>query len=266
MGKTNESINKKLNGKTLEEIRVIIETLNRAVCEAEKVEDRNKIENELDATIGYYNNAQKTRVYTECKRAKNPMAKAVEVFWVPQIRIKTSVDKKQEIPVIIRTVAEGKKAIDLLDFDKWADGIGADTKWKFSIQRFNRFMTTDVALGIGAEVDMDNFHMADAAKQIALGKTPMSKTQSIKTIQGIVDQMLGDYLNDPDYPKAFKVNQYDVRYIKEAYTSKDKKSIGGLNAANHKALTAIFMDIANRVLTGRIGYSLKQKEIKNPKK
>lgn len=263
MGKT---INEKLKGKSLEEIKAIIIALNEAVCKAEKVDERQEIESDLDETIGYYNNAQKTKVYAECQKAKNPMAKAVETFWIPTIRIKETVDKKAEIPIIVRTVVEGQKAIDLLDFDKKAGGIGADPNWRFAIQRFNRFMTVDVALGIGAEIDIDNFHMADAAKQISLGKTPMSKTQSIKTIQGIIDQMLGDYLNNPDYPKAFKVNQYDVRYIKEAYTKKDNKSIGGLNAANHKALTAIFMDIANRVLTGRVGYTLKQKEIKQPKK
>lgn len=261
MGKT---INEKLKGKTLEEIKAIIIALNEAVCKAGTVDKRNEIEDELDEHIGYYNNAQKTACYTKCKKAKYPMRKAVETFFYPTIRIKETVDKKAEIPVIVRTVVESEKAIDLLDFDKQCDLHG---EWKYSIQKFNRYMTADVAKGINDDLDLTNFHIAEAAKKIDMGKTPLSKRQVISTIQGIVNAMLGeDYKADPEYPKAFNVNQYDWRYLTEGYSRINNKTKGGLKASNHKALTFIFMNIAYRVLMGEKGYHLQQKEIKNPKK
>lgn len=240
----------------LEEIKAFAKELLDKAESAETVGERQTIEADLEETINYYTAVSKSNCYDAAKKSGNPMEYAVLHFFFPSIRVKETVDK--DTKVVLREIVDVEKPIDLVNMhSKISGGIGADSKWFGAIQKFNYHLTLRAADRVGAKVNSDAMILNDIARAIELGKNPCSNTQMLKTLQGIVDMMLGE---------GYKVTSHDVNYLVDCYANDNRKSKTSITLANHKTLAGYLKKICHRILTNSTGYDVVQKEIKEDKK
>ena len=222
---------------------------------AEDVKTRKEFDADIDTVITEYNKISKANCYKAAAESGDPLRYAVLQFSYPGLRVKETKDK--DTGAILREIADTAKSIDLGDLHKRCDGIGADKKWIYALERFNFYLTIRAAERVGAKVNSDAFVMNEISKEISLGKTPCSNTQLLKTLQTIVTMMLGG---------EYKATSHDVHYLVDCYANDSKKSKTAITLANHKTLRQYMKKICYRILTNGTGYDVEQKEIKEEKK
>lgn len=236
----------------LEEIKEIAKALLHDSLTAESLEKAKDFADDLAVVVEYYNRTSKDLFYAAAKASDDPMKYAILGFFYPGIKVKDEADNITK--TVTQVIADKEIAVDLGDLHSKIDGgIGADKNWIYSLQRFNFHLTVRAAERLGKKLDMDNFYMHEIAKQRDLGRNPCSNTQLLKTLQVIVDEMIG-----PDY----KATSHDVNYLVDVYATDSKKSKTAVSAANHKTLRNYMKKVCYRILTGGIGYDVEQREIK----
>lgn len=218
---------------------------------AESLDEKQGIEKDLEQAVNYFTAVSKGKCFDEAKNAENPMVFAIEKFFYPAIRIKVQRDK--ETGLITREIEDTEKNIDLGELHAKLGGIGADKQWINAVEKFNYHLTARAAQRVNAKVDMDKFRLKDKSKQFSLGANPCSNTQMLKTLQGIVEMMLGE---------GYKATSHDVNYLVDCYANDNKRSKTGVTLANHKTLRMYMKKVCYRILTGGKCYDVMQKEIK----
>lgn len=218
--------------------------------EAETIGGRAEADDVVDECIKTYTKISKTICYNAAVESGDPMKYAVREYFYPTIKVKTNVNK--EMGTITRTLEDASKPIDLIDLHKQKEGIGADTKWIYAMQRFNYLLTIRAADRLGTEVKKDCYQMHDIAREIDLGKNPTSDKNLLSTLQKIVNMMLGE---------GYEATKIDVNYLVDCYVTDNKKSKTQVNAANHKTLCNYLKKVCYRIIEGK-GYEVLQKEIK----
>ena len=237
--------------RNLEEIRALANEFLKKSDECEDIKEKALIEEDLDTIVKDYAAQSKAQTYAKIKAADNPMHAAILTFFYPVIKVAEK--KDAETGVVIRSIEDAQKSIDLGDLHKKIEGIGADENWIFMAEKFNFHLTKRAADRVGAKVNTDAFAMNDIAKQIELGKNPCSNNQMLKTLQGIVTAMLGE---------GYKATSHDVNYLVDCYANDNKKSKTSITAANHKTLRNYLKKVCYRILTDGRGYGVEQREIK----
>ena len=218
---------------------------------AETVKERKDIEEDLDTIIAEYAKISKAACYKAASESGDPLRYAVLEFFYPVIKVKETVNKDTD--TVIREIVDASKPIDLGDLHKRLEGIGADPKWIYACEKFNFYLTLRAAERVGAKVNSDAFALQEISKEISLGKTPCSNTQLLKTLQKLIDMMLGE---------GYKAVSHDVHYLVDCYANDNKKSKTGITLANHKTLRNYMKKICYRILTNGTGYDVEQREIK----
>ena len=239
----------------LEEIKALAEELLEKSESAETVDEKRTIEADLEETINYYTSVSKENCYNAARAVEKPMEYAVLTFFFPTIRVKETIDK--DTKAVIRNIVDSNKPIDLIDLNKKLNGIGVNKRWFSAIQKFNYHLTVRAANRVGATVNSDAMVMDDIARAFEMGKNPCSNTQMLKTLQGIINMMLGE-----DY----KATSHDVNYLVDCYATDNKRSKTAITLATHKALVGYIKKICYRILSNGTGYDVVQKEIKEDKK
>lgn len=238
----------------LAEIKALAEEQLTKCEECENVDDKKTLEADLDEIINYYTATSKAKTYAAAKESEDAMQYAITTFFFPVIKVKEQKDKDTD--VIIRSIVDAERPIDLGDLHKKIGGIGADKNWIYRAQKFNYHLTLRAANRVGAKVNSDAFAMHDIARQIDMGKNPCSNNQMLKTLQGIVTAMLGE---------GYKATSHDVNYLVDCYANDNKKSKTSITAANHKTLIGYLKKVCYRILTNGKGYGVDQREIKENK-
>ena len=93
--------------------------------------------------------------------------------------------------------------------------------------------------------------MSDIAKAIDMGKTPTSKTNMLKTLQSVVNAMIGE---------EYKVLSHDVAFLTSVYSRKNRKALT-VTCANHKYMRQYMAEICHRIVCG-LRYDVEYKQIK----
>lgn len=240
-------------------IRAIAEEWVKTINEASTIEERIEATGVVDDAISAYTTTSRTNCYNAAVASGDAMKYAIREFFYPSIKVKEEKvkdDQGNDTGVIVRSIVDAEKPIDLGDLHKKKGGIGADTKWIYALQKLNYLLTIRAADRVKAEIKKDCFYMDEIAKEIELGKTPTSNTALLKQLQTIVTMMLGE---------GYHAMSYDVNYLIDVYSNDNKKSKTGITAANHKTLRNYLKKVCYRILTNGKGYDLQQKEIKEGK-
>ena len=240
-------------------IKEIAEELLEAVEGCEDITDKRVLESELDEVINTYTGISKAKCYAAAKASGDAMKYAIKEFFFPVIKVKETKDKDTD--TVIRSIIEAERPIDLGDMHKKLGGIGADTNWIYRAEKFNYHLTIRAAERVGAKVKSDAFAMNEVSRAIEMGKNPCSNTQMLKTLQSIVDMMLGTKEDGSQY----KAVSHDVNYLVDCYSNDNKKSKTSITAANHKTLRHYLKKVCYRILTDGKGYDCEQREIKESK-
>jgi len=241
-----------LTTENLDEIKTVAKELLSSSQTAENVEKAKEYIGDLDQVIEYYNGVSKKLFYNACKASEDPMKYAVLAFFYPGIKVKEKADPMTK--TVTQEISDKEIPVDLGDLHESIDGIGADKKWIYTVQKLNCHLTVREAERMGTKLSMDNFYMNEIARQRDLGKNPCSNTQLLKTLQVCIDEMIG-----PDY----RAMSHDVNYLVDVYATDSKKSKTAITAANHKTLRNYMKKICYRILTGGVGYDVEQKEIRS---
>lgn len=232
------------------EITDLVSKYNEAIRTKDtKQDDITNIINETDKKVGEYVATAKEKCFEECKATEDPMLYAVKTLSFPIIRI---TDKKDnETGLVTRSVTDSAKNINLFELHKYCGGIGKDDKWVYKLEKFNCVLTAKKAkdLGIDPKRINDSYAMNEISKSIDLGNNPCSNTQILKTLQSIVDAMVGD---------SYKATSHDVNYLNSVYSKKGKKALA-VACANHRYLCDYLARICHRIVTGA-SYEVEYKE------
>ncbi len=147
----------------------------------------------------------------------------------------------------ILKVEDTTRKFDLGDVHKRFNGIGADHKWIHAVEKLNCEMTAARAKELGCSDDRltkirDSFRMGQIARELSLGKNPVSNTNIMKTITSIVTMMLGE-----EYGK--KALKHDLRYLQFVFTKADSKNLLKVKCANNKQMRTYMLSICHRIVT-----------------
>ncbi len=241
----------------LDEIKSLaIETL-KASGDAENAKEKGEIDKFLDEVIKHYASESKHASYLVCKGSEDPMKTAILMFAYPTIRVKET--KDADTGIVTRSIEDSEKGIDLADLQKRIGAIGADSNWLFAAEKLNYHLTYKAAMEMGDSrlqailKSNDNFIMKDISRQIDLGKNPVSNNNLKKTLQGIVEMMLG---------KEYHIISADEKYLVQVFVKDNGKSRTSVTSANHRACVGYLKKICYRILTDGAGYDVETKNIK----
>ena len=232
------------------EVEKLVVSYNEAYQNA-KFDKAIKIDEQLTEKVNEYTSVAREMAFEACKATDDPMLEAIKRLTFTTIGVKDQKDEDTDVPV--RVLIEKEKIIDLVKLDKFCKGIGKDKNWDDVIQKFNFLMTYQVAtdLGLDPKEVSDSYAMSEIARQIEFGKTPTSNTNMLKTLQAIVNAMIGD---------EYKATSHDVKFLYYTYARRGRKALT-VACANHKNMREIAMLICNRIVEGKT-YSVDYKKIK----
>lgn len=210
----------------------------------------------LDKDLADYKVQANHLFYEECEASGDAMLEAVKRQDVVYLKTRDVTDKESKITK--RIVEEKPTTVDLDAMHKYSlevlkkDGIGKNKNWRNLLQKINFCLTLRVAKAIGVKdevyKDLEGYYTINAiAKDIDLGKNPLSNTQVLKTLQRAVTDMIGE---------EYKATSHDVAYMQECISK--RAGSGVIKAATHKEFYKILLDVCHHIVTGD-PYGLKAK-------
>lgn len=235
-------------------IRSLVSEYNEKIGD-DKAAEAYRLKPDIDKLLSDYAEDARVICFGDCRDSADPMLEAIKELTYEVVSVKEIKSKDGGVPRL--EVGSKNRNIDLRQLHKFInDGIGADKKWIYMIEQFNFRMTCRVAMEIGYTPERmkeisDSYAMSAVAKEIALAKSdkkgakapdPTSNGQILKTLQGIVDAMLG--------AGKFKATSKDVKYIEWIYGKKNNKQALTVSCANHKFLTQYIAEVCHHLVTG----------------
>lgn len=212
------------------------------------------IDKKIIEYVGGYNYLAKYLCYIECSEADDPMLEAITRITVEVIRTKDI--KEGDLKITKRSIVDAEQEIDLYklhDFIK--GGIGYEKDWFLKVEKLNLLATLCLASDLGytaeqiKELDC-SYAMRDLAREKELKGTlltkegkvaAVSKREWLRALTDVVQSMIGE---------NYQPINHDVTYLLNCLTSKGKKPLT-VNAANHRQLRTILLNICHRVATGK---------------
>lgn len=211
------------------------------------------INTEMEEVVNEYTGRVRKEVFDAIAEKENPMMVAIEMLTYPTIRMRDTKQGEEKIPV--RLIEDIERPIDLLKLHKHVggNGIGADKNWAYVIEKLNFLMTAQKAqdLGVNPKSVSDTYAMSEISRAIDMGKTPTSKTNILKTLNMVVQAMIGE---------EYKATSHDVNFLMSVYSRKNRKALT-VTCANHKYMRQYMAEICHRIVLGKT-YEVDFKQIK----
>lgn len=215
-----------------------------------------KNEKATDEAVNEYTSHAKALCFAECAETDDPMLEAVKRLTYESICVKDTENKDEG--TIVRTREPKARRIDLAQLHKYVDGgIGHEKDWNAKAEKLNFLLTVRQAtrLGIDPKAINDSYYISDIAKQIDMGKNPTSNTNLLKTLQIVIDAMIG-----PD----FKATSHHVNDMVDTYTKRSNKTALARKVANHSTFRQELAEICHAIVLAK-GYTLEYKTKKESK-
>lgn len=224
---------------------------NSAMTEA-KFGDAAKIEEEITEAVNEYTNKARILVFDECAEAEDPMFEACKRLVYPTIKVRD--EKIEDSKLTCRVIEDTEKVIDLAKLNKYVEGgIGHDKDWIYAVEKLNMLLTANKAVDLGLSPEEVNasYAMKKISREYDLGKNPASKTNLLKTLNSIVEMMLGE---------GFKATSHDVNFLLSVYSKKGRRALM-VSCANHKNFRQYIQEICYKLING-YAYELDYKKVK----
>ena len=227
---------------TKEELRKNAEELCKVyndLVQSGSFEESMKVDEEMEQVVNEYTSLARKECFEAIKATENPMIEAVKLLTFQTIRARDTKQGEEKVPV--RVIEDIDRPIDLLKLHKETDGgIGADKNWAYKVEKLNFLLTAQKAkdLGINPKEVNDSFAMTDIAKQIDMGKTPTSKTNILKTLNVVIQAMIGE---------EYKAVSHDVNFLMSIFSRKNRAALT-VSCANHKYMRQYCAEICHRIV------------------
>lgn len=210
------------------------------------------------AKVELFNLHSMTAEFMHCEQADDPMLEFVRRFTYLRASAKERVKKSGTTELRNIDLSIEPAQMDLLKFAKYVESPIGHGDWYSAIQQLCLRLTMKAAASIGISPEEigridDSFNMTKLARAFALARAdesgstpdPVSKTQMVKTLDLILELMLGE---------GYHCDTRDVAFLQGCFTRKGRKALT-LKAANTKELAGLIHQIAHRVLEGK-AYSI----------
>lgn len=214
--------------------------------ELERVADKECEEAKADFT-----KASKMAFYEKCFDTADPLFEAVKMLTYESIAWSESQPKESKF--VERKIKEGTTIVRLDALNKYAEEnagrhIGAETDWKFAIEKFNQLMTFYAAqqLGIDPKTISDSYRISELARQVDLGKTPTSNTQILKELQQVIAKMIGEGNEE----RKFNVTSHDANFVQMTFARTSRAALT-VKAKNPKQMYETCAMVCHRIVTGK---------------
>lgn len=230
--------------KTKAELRETAEALCREYndnIQNGNFQETTRLNDEIEQAVNEYTSIAKEECFEALKATENPMLEAVKQLTFPTIRARDTKQGDEKIPV--RVIEDIERPIDLLKLHKATEGgIGADKNWAYKVEKLNFLLTAQKAkdLGIDPKEVHDSFAMADISKEIDMGKNPTSKTNLLKTLNVVIQAMIGE---------EYKAVSHDVNFLMSVFSRKNRAALT-VSCANHKYMRQYCAEICHRIVMG----------------
>ena len=221
---------KKTSEQVAEELKSNLDTLvkqwNEYTLDGDSIA-AGKLSSKIDNLVKELQSAYEVTEFVKCRDSEDPMVTAVNDLTYATCRLQTKLDKETGITTM--KIVDDAKFIKLQKLDEFCGGIGADTKWKYLAAKLHYALMVRTAKDIGVSVERtkqlhDCYAMEEIIRQTELpGKDPTSNKSLVKTIQTIVDAMLGEGCLNIN-GDAVKITSHDVQYMLHQYCTADRKS------------------------------------------
>ena len=230
------------------ETEALVKSYNEAIQDG-KLEEAIKSERDMDEKINEYTSIAQIVCFEDCRNTEDPMLTAVKALTYMTISVKDE-QKGDDKKIAVRSLIDKERQIDLLKLDKYCNGIGANKSWMYIVQKMNFLLTAQKAvdLGIDPKSVNDSYAMSDIAREFDMGKNPTSKTNLLKTLQMVIEAMLGT---------EYKATSHDVNFLMSIYAKKNRKALT-VSCANHRHFRNYIMEVCHRIVTGKT-YNLEYK-------
>lgn len=204
-------------------------------------EESMKVNDEMEQVVNEYTSIARKECFDAIKATENPMITAVKQLTFQTIRIRDTKQGDEKVPV--RVIEDIDRPIDMLKLHKETEGgIGAEKDWAYKIEKLNFLLTAQKAkdLGINPKEVNDSFAMTDIARQIDMGKSPTSKTNILKTLNVVIQAMIGE---------EYKAVSHDVNFLMSIFSRKNRAALT-VTCANHKYMRQYCAEICHRIVMG----------------
>ena len=143
------------------------------------------------------------------------------------------------------------------------DRLGIANSWSALAAKLNYMYTLRAALDQGIEGEAfqklkGNYMLAEEVKKALDGETPTSNTKMLTYLQDVLDAMI--FVARDDGKNKYRVLTKDVNALEKWHTSKDRRVIGGTDAAGDKAFDSYVTEVVHCIVTGT-GYRMTGKNI-----
>ena len=258
--------------KTLSDLLVAAENAKKEANAAILSDSASKIaktKEALDTAIKEYNEMAITLDFQTLRANSNPMLAAIEQLDIATIEAKANKDK--ETGIITYAIEPASKQISLVAFDEFCQRekltIAPDRLWYHKVEKFCLLITYKVMKDLGKDTKKleETYYIADAAKQIDMGKTPTSNTAILKQLQTIID---GIIFEDDGGKNAYKAISHDAAYIVATMTRRGRES-GTVVTPRTNTMHMLVMDVLHRIATDgeyKVEYTTKKQIAKAKEK
>lgn len=246
---------------TMQEYRVIAESktveYNNAVLNG-KFDDAHALDEVISDAVSKFTVLAKNACFNRLAESSNIMLAAVNKRTFTTIKIKDTTEKSDDgVETPVRKIVEATKDIDLLDLQKYVKhNIGNSPDWNYMIDKLGMHLTVKVAYEVDSRLKSkieSMYELKKIAQQVDLGNNPCSKTKILKTVQSIVDAMLGD---------GYKASSHDVAFILNSIT-KVSKGRDAISMVNDRTLRRIIADVCYHCVIGDHHYNVESKHVKD---
>lgn len=137
-----------------------------------------------------------------------------------------------------------------VDLMKFCQVNGLSTDWKYKMNKFGQLLCLNLASDIAVNKERlkeiaSTYYMADNAERKVNNSTAYSKTQLMKMLQSIIDEITGK-------PGAYKPNNADLKVILACMAKRSNKDRLTLVVAKERFIIRLVADVIYRIITGGI--------------
>ena len=233
----------------LAKIEEVAKTLVKSADECKDTDVRDRIELDIGETVSYYGDTSKDAFYTAASKSGDRMMYAVKTVFYDTIRLHPIKDPVTGV-VTSREIIHAAQPVDLDHMNTHYDGIGADKIWRSELSEYSWELNIALATEVGAsavkaqlEKYRGNFYADKLAKDIGLGKNPVSKTKILLSTRRIAGHMIGSEWES-------KVLSTHVAFIKNAYSKVAPRSLAGLDVLTSKGMCGVMRMICSMIVLG----------------
>ncbi len=205
----------------------------------------------LNEQVQSLNKALCNVAFAEFMAAENPYVAAIDRFSIDAYRIKEETSKEDGAILSVK-LDKRQSRINLANFTSFAGTLSKDWINKAAqLLSLLQLRETEVFALKPEDLAKKSYFFISAAKRKMEGETPDSNTQIVRTLQSIIDELIGP---------TYRCTNHDIAFIQECAFQFDAKAKAGLKSMNEKAFQTVMLSVAYRCLKGET-YKVKNQKL-----